>query len=277
MGSGPAFGDVEDFFVQEQKRKDAKRRRGRKRDMTRLPTLDAEGPSKADTSSFRPRNILSRLGRASLPEGEVLTHRKAHRGPSSRNEGGDGIELQTLGGGMAVESNPTTSRASPPSDARTQFTLLNRAWNRHSRFSPVAALYGSWTTLRHAHHEAAQSQALEQIKIQEETGMGPGSSMVAQGWGWGAGRRRRWERAQNQLRELEAERPDLGLIADSSATGEGQSMMGDDDAVTLSRSSLPPEPQYPPPAQLRPTLQTGTGPWWWGPLRKWRLQDRTAY
>ena len=141
-----------------------------------------------------------------------------------------------------------------------------------------------YARLRHAHLTAARIQAVERVeRIQQVYGREetrnslrePGTQVV--GWGLGSYGLREVERDRREIQELQ-------IISE-----EDQDSDNPDKITGL---ELPPRDQsfrrrgYHSESQPQPSQQAPPAPeeelgwtslWWWGPLRRWRLRDSTAY
>lgn len=139
-----------------------------------------------------------------------------------------------------------------------------------------------WRRLRHEHQTAAREQALEQIKIREESYLPSGTNA----WGLGNNGLREREEAEDRLRQLDLERRRGMLLNDDDEVNEDgnphrqRTMEQMDTDIELREMgetpSLPvqsPQRTHPQP----PWAERSRSFWWWGPLRRWRLQDQTEY
>lgn len=145
-----------------------------------------------------------------------------------------------------------------------------------------------YASLRHAHLEAARDQEVERAR--RIRGLGRRHPIRKGGWGlgsFGLRRAREWssEREDHEgARKARQDRWTPSLKRTSSeetltlrtmtADGEPQNSWGfSKEHHTGRRSSdrpTPGPPTIPPPTHSRSI-------WWWGPLRRWRLQDTTVY
>lgn len=147
-----------------------------------------------------------------------------------------------------------------------------------------------YASLRHAHLEAARDQEVERAR--RIRGLGRRHPIRTGGWGLGSfGRRkaREWstEREDHEsVRQTRQDRRALSLKRTSSeetltlrimaAADEPQDSwsfgkeLSPDLQLRSSDRQIPSPPTIPPPAHSRSI-------WWWGPLRRWRLQDTTVY
>jgi len=98
----------------------------------------------------------------------------------------------------------------------------------------------------------------------------PGTQVV--GWGLGSYGLRGVERERREVQVVDEEdqaRISLDEIESPESPPRDQSFR---------RRGYQPEPQPPQQAPPDPEPELGwTSLWWWGPLRRWRLQDSTVY
>lgn len=150
--------------------------------------------------------------------------------------------------------------------------------NESSRIMPPLQFLSQWyARLRHAHLTAARIQAVERVeRIHQVYGREearnslrePGAQVV--GWGLGSYGLRGVERDRREALELqivdEEDKTNRGGIANPELLLQDQSFRH--------HSERQPSQQAPP----APEAELGwTSLWWWGPLRRWRLRDSTAY
>ncbi|KIO26027.1 hypothetical protein M407DRAFT_8100 [Tulasnella calospora MUT 4182] len=241
--------------------------------------------------------MLSRRRRISLSVGNV------------EEPEGEAIELSAVSARRSLAGNrPLSTPGSPrPASRLTQarsMTLDSASQSGGSSTPPPSTVFGrvsayvshSWRRLRHAHQTATQTQALEQIKIREEAGVGMVGSPGSGAWGLGNSGLREREEAEDRLRELEVQRRRARLIhrhieeegedVDGGGTGvdSGDEVDGDRGPRTMPdvERQLPPSAnehstQYSAPSSEPYWAGRSSSFWWWGPLRRWRLQDRTSY
>lgn len=136
----------------------------------------------------------------------------------------------------------------------------SRSWNtRPGRF-----FYKWWNTLRLAHLHAARDQAVERVeRVREAYGeeRDAAASQSRTGWGLGSYGANRVGRVGRDGESEEEEEPR------SNETNAGQRHMRNGSAVSDAARIQ---------AAIEEEKRTKSM-WWWGPLRRWRLQDRTTY
>ncbi|KAG9014500.1 hypothetical protein FRB93_013625 [Tulasnella sp. JGI-2019a] len=177
-----------------------------------------------------------------------------------------------------------SSASLSPSAPTSASSTINNTWL--ARILPI----GYFTRLRNEHRSATQSQALQRLQANAESG--------GREWRLGESGLREREEAEERLREFEARRRE-GMLMRSSEDDGGGAETDDDGAggggesggswqavgrrrtaprTKMEQSSTLPVPvvgrTQPEPAWSQ---QISTGFWWWGPIRRWRLQDRTEY
>ncbi|KAG9008103.1 hypothetical protein FRB90_009070, partial [Tulasnella sp. 427] len=227
IGSGLGIGEVEEMLISEQKKKDKRtrkknRKKSRKLHDERTPRRhsgEAEGADETGRASSR--NVFNRI----VSGGQMLSRR---RKPDDRIRNGgeehlaEAIELAAVSnrahsGTQPNHTSPTSPRPASRFSQHRSMTLDSASHSgASSSLPPPSTVFGrvsayvshSWRRLRHAHQTATQTQALEQIKIREEAGVG-----VTDGaWGLGNNGLREREEAEERLRELEVQRRRARLI-----------------------------------------------------------------
>ncbi|KAG8963172.1 hypothetical protein FRC03_003319 [Tulasnella sp. 419] len=166
------------------------------------------------------------------------------------------------------------------------------------RLYPFTLISRSWRRLRHAHVTATQVQAIEQVEIRAQVYGTNGAELGgAGGWGLGNFGLREREEAERRIREFNERRRQSELLPEI----EGRSSDADDTSGHSSDEAGPretptsrrnpanhdstvtpterrieekPERNQPEPTWTQEKSRTF---WWWGPLRRWRLQDVTQY
>lgn len=246
VGGGRGVGEVEELLRREARR-DRKRKARAARRTVRKEKAQALWRNASETLGFA-RRPGSGSGAGDPAQGESieLTNRATPEGgvpPSS--------------------SGSTTTSSPPPTSASTGL------YARIVSSPPLLALTHFYHLLRRAHLAAAHSQALERVRRRREAyggeanaaGIGGVTSDTGVvGWGLGSFGIREMER-----REMEVNHTDNEVLVrkDNSESPEDEQL------------SIRPRREG-----ERPTAPLRREPWsiwWWGPLRKWRLQDSTAY
>ncbi|KAG8901037.1 hypothetical protein FRC01_009950 [Tulasnella sp. 417] len=312
IGSGLGIGEVEEMLIAEQKKKD---KRTRKKNRTKSRWLHDErysrrqdgtaGGGGQESGSTSGRNVFNRLA-GGVRSGQILSRRR-RASASIREPEGEAIELSAVSGRRSLTGNrPLSTPGSPrPASRLTQarsMTIDSASQSGGSSTPPPSTVFGrvsayvshSWRRLRHAHQTATQTQALEQIKIREEAGVGMVGSPGSGAWGLGNSGLREREEAEDRLRELEVQRRRARLIQrqieEEGEDEDGAGIDSGDEADGERRTRAMPdvERQLPPGANEQSTQYSAPSSepywagrsssfWWWGPLRRWRLQDRTSY
>ena len=183
--------------------------------------------------------------------------RRARRDSSSTSTGSDDPPSPT------TATSPTASTHGPahaPAGAEPPWIA------RRLLDATLAALRTSVQYLRHSHIAAAQRRAPEQVARmnaafgEEAAHDTPDRTPVVHGWGLGSFGLRQRERQQ-----------------------EGFEMDGFEGLVRRRHGEHEePEPEEAreggvPVTPAKPVREARTSMWWWGPLRRWRLQDSTVY
>lgn len=315
IGSGLGIGEVEEMLIAEQKKKDKRLRKKNRKKSRRLPEerhsrrQDGAAGNARETGSASGRNVFNRLA-GGVRSGQILSRRRRASGSVGHGEEpeGEAIELSAVSRRRSFGGNrPFSTPGSPRPESRlTQarsMTLDSASQSGGSSTPPPSTVFGrvsayvshSWRRLRHAHQTATQTQALEQIKIREEAGVGMVGSPGSGAWGLGNSGLREREEAEDRLRELEVQRRRARLIqrqieeeGEDGDGGTGVDSGDEGDGERGPRTMPDVERQLPPGANEHSTQYSAPSSepywagrsssfWWWGPLRRWRLQDRTSY
>lgn len=247
VGSGMGVGEVEELLMKEAKRERKRKLRAQKRKDQREK---AKTMWKGVTDAF--------------------TTKRDHfdsRDSSEEHQGLDNSESPN-----AIASSNVLSSAG---------SMTNRS---SGDILPLQFVNRWYARLRHAHLTAARIQAVERVERihqvfgREETRNSmrePGSQVV--GWGLGSYGLRGVERDRREGQELQIrnevddDRDNPGNIAEPELLSQDQSFR---------RRGYQPElrpSQHAPPAPETDLEFGWTSFWWWGPLRRWRLRDSTAY
>ena len=176
---------------------------------------------------------------------------------------------------VATEISDAESEAqSPPSVA----TVISSPYQRIlPRF-----LLGWCASLRHAHLVAAREQEVERVR--RISGLGRRHPIRIGGWGLGSfgWRMAGWNEDNEGDRQLKrpvslkstsseetlASRTASTVVADKPSESWGPEK--ENSQLASSNRPTPSSPTVPPPTHSGSV-------WWWGPLRRWRLQDTTVY
>jgi hypothetical protein len=279
VGSGEGINEVEDMLEREKRRR---RKRAKKRRKETQATASGADAHRGLLRAFR------RRGSRPPDDNDGHEHTQARTSPNHENTSShpDG------------SSHPDNTLSNPESHSHTT--------SSHASTLPSNALSRAWTRLRHAHRRATTVQAIEQVELRNATpGWGLGSFGVME-----VERRR----AGREVGRREGERRLVGgdRFEEGTTNGTGDGRDGDTEGVRSGGESDVGETRrghtaYPPlgwtqrdldqQAAARRSRQSereirrnGTqlagdeaeggglgGPWGWGPLRRWRLKDSTAY
>lgn len=243
VGSGCGVGEVEELIRREERR-DRKRKARAVRRSVRKEKAQAVW-----------RNASESLG---------FARRSSHGEPiEMSNMPREGAAESRAGGSVAGSDNATTT------SAVTESGVLGRV--RSS--PPLLALSHFYHLLRRAHLAAVHSQAIDRVRRRREVYAGEANAVVGSGFGgsnidpgvvgWGLGSfglRERERRAMTQPDEGDRE----DLVQHSA--GEDDQLPASSQTVVETNSDL-----------RQPPRERPASVWWWGPLRRWRLQDSTAY
>ncbi|KAI0317610.1 hypothetical protein OF83DRAFT_1120299 [Amylostereum chailletii] len=170
-------------------------------------------------------------------------------------------------------SEPPTSPTSPTSAtslSTPSASVLQNAWlGRRVLNTSLAYIRATMQYLRHSHIVAAQQRAEGQVARmnaafgEEAAHDTPDRPPAVHGWGLGSFGIRQREREERSI-EMEGFE---GLVRRRHDHGEDEGTT--EERVEVRIEELPPTPK---------TIQDPRASvWWWGPLRRWRLQDSTVY
>ncbi|KAG8889133.1 hypothetical protein FRC00_014572, partial [Tulasnella sp. 408] len=281
------------MLIAEQKKKDKRIRKKNRKKSRRLPEerlsrrQDGAAGNARETGSASGRNVFNRLA-GGVRSGQILSRRRRASGSVGHGEEpeGEAIELSAVSGRRSFGGNrPFSTPGSPRPESRlTQarsMTLDSASQSGGSSTPPPSTVFGrvsayvshSWRRLRHAHQTATQTQALEQIKIREEAGVGMVGSPGSGAWGLGNSGLREREEAEDRLRELEVQRRRARLIqrqieeeGEDGDGGTGVDSGDEGDGERGSRSMPDVERQLPPGANEHSTQYSAPSsePYWAG-------------
>ncbi|KAG1737908.1 uncharacterized protein EDB91DRAFT_1054909 [Suillus paluster] len=248
VGSGMGVGEVEELLMKEEKRERKRRLKAQKRKEQREK---AKTMWKGVTGAFKTK--------------------RDHGDSRESSVGREGLDnsqsLNALASGNALSTAASTINGS--SGGILPLHFVNRWYAR----------------LRHAHLTAARIQAVERVeRIHQVYGREearnsirePGAQVV--GWGLGSYGLRGVERDRREVQELQIK---IEESEDGHNSGEpvGPELLSQDQSFR--RRGHEPQPQssqQAPPPPPEPEADLGwISFWWWGPLRRWRLRDSTAY
>ena len=301
VGSGLGIGEVEDMILEEQQRRDSKlRKRNRKSSRSRSRRLPNRAGDESQNEEEEPVDVddtvLSRWRRGVIGPSRLLSRRRNNNPPSSPPT----TDSQSTPPHRPTSPHPTPTEAptSTASGGTAALTTPQRIMHTIKRTYPITAALRFWHRLRHAHFTAAQVQALEQVELRVQM-YGPTGAEMGGGGGWGLGNfgLRERDEAERRIREFTVEQRRGQLRRTSSGEGEDGDGGGEERSLedrelqagpsrTQDMGRTPdelPMPTSQPPRgrkthQDPPWVQNQSRPfWWWGPLRRWRLQDSTTY
>ena len=254
VGGGRGIGEVEELIKREQRRERRRKARAERK---------SQRKEKAQ-ALWRNASETLRFGRK--PSGSLNGGINGH----AQNQS-DSIEMLPRGA-TGEGSTSGSSLSGPTSSASTNGTGVISRITSSAPFIAVAHFY---RLLRHAHLTAAHSQAIERVRrrrrayANEAGAEGIGSIVndtAVVGWGLGSFGIREMER-----REMTADRTDqVNLVGEENIAleerrpGSTPTSPRRENATIRNRTTVPP-------------IRERWSIWWWGPLRRWRLQDSTAY
>jgi len=210
-----------------------------------------------------------------MTDGARVTLTAPEKTPSDMNTVHEGNN-----GGSDTDSFPPSSRSD---DTSTKDQSTNNGYRQGGWYWPWNLMWVTYRHIRSAHISAARHRAVERTeRIRESFGVNGSAAHVPAQAGWNLGsfgvREREAREAAYEMEGVErlVRRSRGGIAAPTEMTepepeGEGE---GEWEAGRGSRPRREME---------HPHRQAGTGhthsssPWWWGPLRQWRLQDTTEY
>ncbi|QRV83841.1 hypothetical protein RhiJN_11857 [Ceratobasidium sp. AG-Ba] len=271
VGSGEGINEVEDMLHRERRRRRRQAKKKRK-------------ASQAVASGADTRNGILRTLR--------------RRGTRPPGDGTGDSNRENASSHPGSSTHPENISSHPETHSNTS--------SSHTSNLPNNALTRAWTRLRHAHRRATTVQAIEQVELRSAVpGWGLGNFGIMEAERRRAGRendRREGERAlvdDHTEREADVDGDRDGDGAAAGADTEDIRSGGESDDDVRERGTA-----YPPlgwtqgdldqQASVRRSrrqdreMRGGTrlnddegegvgGTWGWGPLRRWRLRDSTAY
>ncbi|KAH7928700.1 hypothetical protein BV22DRAFT_187164 [Leucogyrophana mollusca] len=264
VGAGMGVSEVEELLRREEKRERKRKLRAQKR---KEQKEKAKSVWKGVTGAFKTQRDHANSGSDDGVDNHNTNPNTTTQTSLSRARSHDAI--------ASLNTPPSTT-----STSTTATITITRPWRY------MQAWYAS---LRHAHLTAARIQAAERVERihavygREDTrnlGREPGTAVV--GWGLGSYGLREVERERRT--EFGHDARGLGRFGneaqfprqvvkeneeeedDTSLKNEGELRRRGRDRPTEPVIHTPPEEQ-----------EGWASLWWWGPLRKWRLQDSTAY
>jgi len=237
VGGEMGVSEVEDLIRREE-------RRARKR---RIRAAQRAGSKRKAQALWKNASETLRFGKsapkekASQPENIEMVNRR----PSAEN-----LNAPSVQSGQDSALAPTA-------------TTVTGVIARHFLNTPVGRTLRCWfAMLRRAHLRAQHVQAIEHVERRQQVYRNDNNGVAVDGVvGWGLGSFGIRERERQEALDVEQEDGGDLLERESSLAASNQPQFRTNDRTV---------PSVPPSSQ-RWSL------WWWGPLRRWRLQDSTAY
>lgn len=288
VGAGMGVGELEELLRREEKRQEKRRAK-----MTRRKVRKERAQTfwKDVAQAFRSGGArhASEAPRPPRAEGEA-------EGSSSSEGTASGGEVeqqrQRRGSEETIVADDTArSVASRQTDTSTRSGGSQYLARFLNQYRAGRYVYGLYLGLRHAHLTAAREQAVERVeRINQAYGSdaedGPRPVF---GWGLGSFGIRRHERRRREQPNVEVEMDEFESEDDDgrkpwqsesaspteAGRGEGADSLGEGRArrrVTRKVAEDRRTTRGPDEDSHRPSSM-----WWWGPLRRWRLQDSTDY
>lgn len=243
-------GEVEELLRREERREKKRKARLAKR-TERKEKAQRLWRSASETLHLGPRRDEQQLNNR-------LAARRANASTAAQDSSSSTSDTET-----AHSYPPGGASSLPPSSLTTSNTATPPAtWYARIRETPPLRTVRSFLSmLRHAHITAAHRRAIEHVERRQqaygsETENARDTGTVV-GWGLGSFGIRERERAGRERAGEEWE-DEMGIV--------GERERGRDDGDSEVHIQKPEPPKV-----------SGWSMWWWGPLRRWRLQDSTAY
>ncbi|KAI0038794.1 hypothetical protein FA95DRAFT_1567545 [Auriscalpium vulgare] len=161
---------------------------------------------------------------------------------------------------MPNTPQPSTAPAAPPA------TL----WGRMTD-TPLAFVRNAYHYLRTSHMVAARHRAHERVQRMNAV-FGDDDAAPPQPWGLGSFGVRERERELEESGEVQAE-----MEGFARSQTEGEAVESDEDGEEVQRQKREEHEREKKEQERRARESTQRGMWWWGPFRRWRLQDSTVY
>lgn len=186
-------------------------------------------------------------------------------------------------GGSDTDSPPPSSKSDDASSKDQQTDNENRQGGWYWPWSLVRITYRH---IRNAHVTAARRRAFERAEhIRESFGVdgSPADAPATSGWNLGSFgvREREAREAAFEMEGVERlVRRSRGGTAAAAGMGEAEA---EEEGESEAGQDARPRREMERPHRQSGTSQTpaethlSSSPWWWGPLRRWRLQDTTEY
>ncbi|KIY69512.1 hypothetical protein CYLTODRAFT_349490 [Cylindrobasidium torrendii FP15055 ss-10] len=177
--------------------------------------------------------------------------------------------------------SPEMATASGPPETASSTDSSNSTL---PRFLPDA-VHQWYAQLRRAHSIAARKQAMERVERIREMERAGVTNTMQTGWGlgsfaWRAHRPPRAPSSEGIEMSRRRSRPEVVVMPQRpmDSGDEGYRSAGDDEATGTDDNLKRRDEEWDPPNNHEPPLaQRRQSAFWWGPLRRWRLQDSTIY
>jgi len=309
------IGEVEEMLHKEQKRRDARRRKRARKGIPTAARGSVPGKRADDVSSNTSR-LMSTLVSSALSR-RRHTPSNMSRGNGPNRDVHEELEMVSFSGQPANLSasdshslHSASTTTNPPASTTGVSSSGTPQMGPFLRNVPFAArIYASavrsFRSIRRAHARAAEAQALE-VSAAELAKANSGGA--TEGWGLGNFGLKEREEAERRIQIFQEERRRRALLTSGDEEGGEDEGEGSDDGGSIdlearrelelqrqvdpylpstdptppqSRLKMPnsplPRERAPSPGTSDPLPPVGSVFWWWGPLRRWRLQDRTVY
>ena len=168
-------------------------------------------------------------------------------------------------------SPPRTTPTTGVADPRSMSDVYSDSSGTLPRVLPDV-VHRWYASLRKAHNKAARKQAMERVEYLRERQRAGAPPSTHTGWGLGSyGLRIRQEEGGEDSRHSHGFSPPVGESIELSemATGEDGNRLEHEAADDPANNNVE--------LQQRTTAGVGRSVWWWGPLRRWRLQESIVY
>jgi hypothetical protein len=289
VGAGMGIGEAEEFLKREEKRqkKRAMRHEKRREQREKAREVWAGVTSKLTPMARRRTNATGGSTNASLREGgETTSVETMMMNPMS---------MPSASSSVTAISDPTFP-SSASSAITTSATTSSSSETTH-RWLPVRVVAASTTLVRSGLQHLHQSHMLAaQARARERAGRianayGPEAMSEPSGVrGWGLGyvgvKAARNERERERVareRRKRGKGKNKGELEKNSDEDEVEEEMEDSDEAVVRDADETLEGEEMSDAERekrkleRDRAGAGMSMWWWGPLRRWRLQDSTTY